>query len=177
MSSNKAESLSNANKIFYANKALAMYWNVADKSGFPQNADYEWFVNQVFTDTSTGKNYKNEDMPDFGKIVAMYLLDHPYPSEDKLRSGYQKLAEATPKGKIPTKYGLSKVITNASLYTSAWDILGLTKEAVIDTAKDFKSYAQTAVVAYTSYKVAALVVAGLGAVAAIMTVMKSKKEA
>ena len=159
--SNKADSLSNANKLFYANKALAMYWAVVDKSSFPSNATYEWFVDQVFTDQSNGKNYRNEDMPEFGKIVAIYLLDHPYPSEDKLRSGYQNLAKATPKGKIPSKYGLSKVISNASLYTSAWDILGLTKEAAFDTYKDFKGVIVAGAVTYSYYKVATVTVAGI----------------
>lgn len=171
--SNKADKLSNTDKLFYANKALSMYWSFADKSKFPSGADYEWFLNQVYT--MDGVNYRNEDMPSYGQTVAIYLLDHPYPDENKLREGFQELAEKS-NGKIPSKWGLGKVIANASLETNVFDYFTITKKAAIDTAKDFKDIAIVAGSAYATYKVVSLVVAGIVGLGVLMSAMKSKKE-
>jgi hypothetical protein len=170
---NKADNLSNSEKLFYANEALKQVWGVIDKTGYPVNADFDWFIDQIYTDS--GKNYKAEDMPPLGYVIGIYLLDHPYPNADRLKTGFQKLGQATPIGKVPSKWGLSKVVANASLYTSYWDVLTLTKEAAFDAVKDFKTIVMVAAGTYATYKIIGLVVAGIAAFTALYKLKSERK--
>ena len=169
--SDKADNLSKQDLIKYGNQALQYYWDALESK---PTQTFEEMIDQIYYDHNLNQQFRDEDFPEFGRLVAMYLLDHPYPDKEKLKSEMVKLAEKTPIGKVPSKWGLGQAIVRASEETSWMDYLTISKEAVIDTAKDFKDMAVIAAVGYTSYKIIALIVAAAGTYVAYRALSKKK---
>lgn len=159
----------------YGKQGLKMFWDSLDKKPV---SNFETFIDQVYYDASLKTNFRDEDLPEFGKLMAMYLVDHPYPDRAKLEEGFAKLARRTPTGKIPTKWALGQVISDASKETSFFDLFTVASSAISETADDFKEVAQISLTMTEKfarmaliYKVAALGVAALS----VYSVMKEKK--
>jgi len=156
----------------YGLKALKWYWE--GLSGQKPTKNFESFVDAFYYDDELKQNFRSEDLPDLGHQVAIYLLDHPYPDEAKLREGFKDLAGRTPEGQIPTKWGIGQVIVEAAKETSFMDYFKLTKEAVVEAGEEFRSVATKAAIGYSTYKVAAVAVGGLVAVAMILDTITRK---
>ena len=76
-----------------------------------------------------------------GKTYAMYLLDFPYPDQNKINANIKALANRTPDGMVPTGDGLGNVVVSAATKNAWSDYFGITKKAVIETAQEFKQVA------------------------------------
>jgi len=122
----------------YGLKALKMYWEALANKPTP---NFENFVDNVFYDEVMQKNYRNEDLSSYGKLVAMYILDHPFPSWDKLRDGFKALAYKTKPGMIPTRWSLNEVVTKASSINSLNDYLKALNIGINQSSKEFKGIA------------------------------------
>ena len=174
---NAVDSLTKKQKESYGIKALRMYWDALGKQKKP-TATFDEFVDQVYWDNDLKQNFRDPDLADYGEMVAMYLLDHPYPDEDKLREKLEDLAEKVPMKKIPSKWGLGQAVVKASSETGFFDFLNIFKTAVVDSAtegkelfKDAVSMAETGAKLAIGYKVATALVLGL----TLLTAFQGKK--
>lgn len=156
-----ADVLSNDELTNYGLKALRWYWEALKVKPV---STFDKFVDQVYYDAELKTNFKDEDLPEFGRLVAMYLLDHPYPDAEKLQNNLKDLANKNPTGKIPTRWSLGQTIALSAKETSFFDYFSIAKTAVVESGKDFKELvvivekgAKMAVV----YKVATVAILGL----------------
>jgi len=154
----QSDNLSNSQKVEYANKALKWLWDALKQK--PVNS-FEDFKQQIFYDEVMQQSYIDEDLPDYGKLVAMYLLDNKNADPDKLQAELEKLAQRTPTGKIPTRYAIGQAVADAS---NDWSLMSIISNVAKETTEDFKSVvkiASVAVIGYGTYKLIALGISAL----------------
>lgn len=161
----KASVLTKSQKEQHGVELIQWYWDAMSEK---PSMSFDAFINQIFWDAEMGKNYRSQDLADLGMQLATYLLDHPFPDIDKVKENLEDLANRNPNGMVPTKWALGQAVVNAASEASIFDYFNLTSEAITQTGDEYKQIAVIAAGGFAVYKMAALAVAGLGAIAVIM---------
>jgi hypothetical protein len=154
----------------YGLKAIRWIWDILKVK---PTKDFDSFVDQIFFDTVVNQQFKHEDLPEFGKMVAMYLLDHPYPNINKLKANFEQFAKTIPTNKIPTRWALSQVVVKTASETGFSQLAKLTVTATKEMFKDVSKVAVTGAKFALAYKIAGVALAGL----VLMNTLMGKKRA